>query len=181
MHLAFSLAFSVFIFAEYIRYYALLPFGAAFHVFLSEFTDHKDSGPVILSHFYLLTGCAGTVWIEGLRNTWRTPSSDNGGSGLNLASWPWRLLAGSTADPEPTVSTAVGSVDIAMFIGVLTLGIADAVASIVGRRYGRLYWPSSGKTLEGSLAFMSGLFSSALLLRTIGWCAQFSVRAGGKA
>ncbi|KAF8301039.1 hypothetical protein DL93DRAFT_2102769 [Clavulina sp. PMI_390] len=63
-HLAFSLAFAIFIFAEYIRYFALYPFGAAVHIFLSEFLDEKDKGSVILSHFYLLLGCAGMLWLE---------------------------------------------------------------------------------------------------------------------
>jgi len=48
-----------------VRYFALYPFGATVHVFLSEFLDHKDSGTAILSHFYLLTGCAIGLWLEG--------------------------------------------------------------------------------------------------------------------
>ncbi|KAJ9124154.1 hypothetical protein QFC22_000951 [Naganishia vaughanmartiniae] len=65
-HLAFSLAFAAFNFAEYIRYFALYPFGAAVHLFLNEFLDEsKDGGTAILSHFYLLTGCASGVWLEG--------------------------------------------------------------------------------------------------------------------
>ncbi|GAA6051494.1 hypothetical protein JCM3770_004561 [Rhodotorula araucariae] len=63
--LAFSVAFSLFTFAEYARYFALYPIGAPLHIFFSEFVDSKDSGPVILSHFYLLTGCAGGLWLEG--------------------------------------------------------------------------------------------------------------------
>jgi hypothetical protein len=63
--LAFSLAFSLFTFMEYARYFALYPLGAPIHVFFSEFIDGKDSGPVILSHFYLLTGSAGGLWLEG--------------------------------------------------------------------------------------------------------------------
>ncbi|TDL25620.1 hypothetical protein BD410DRAFT_813380 [Rickenella mellea] len=63
-HLSFSVAFALFTFAEYVRYFALYPFGAAVHVFLTEFLDHKDSGTAILSHFYLLTGCAGSLWLE---------------------------------------------------------------------------------------------------------------------
>ena len=63
-HLAFSVAFALFIFAEYIRYFAIYPFGASVHVFMNEFLDQKDSGTAILSHFYLLTGCAGSVWLE---------------------------------------------------------------------------------------------------------------------
>ncbi|KAG8962584.1 hypothetical protein FRC00_009274 [Tulasnella sp. 408] len=35
------------------------------HVFMNEFIDDKDSGTAILSHFYLLTGCAGAIWLEG--------------------------------------------------------------------------------------------------------------------
>lgn len=64
-HLSFSAAFALFIFAEYVRYFAVYPFGAAVHLFMNEFLDQKDSGTAILSHFYLLTGCAGSVWLEG--------------------------------------------------------------------------------------------------------------------
>ncbi|EPQ27994.1 uncharacterized protein PFL1_04321 [Pseudozyma flocculosa PF-1] len=131
-HLAFSLAFSVFIFAEYVRYYALYPFGASLHVFMSEFLDHKDSGPVILSHFYLLTGCAAPLWLEGRS----------------------QILHQS---------------------GVLVLGVGDALASVIGRRYGRIYWPASSKTVEGSLAFFASIVASAWLLRLSGLCAHFSL------
>lgn len=64
-HLSFSAAFALFIFAEYVRYFAVYPFGAAVHLFMNEFLDQKDSGTAILSHFYLLMGCAGAVWLEG--------------------------------------------------------------------------------------------------------------------
>ncbi|KAJ7183132.1 hypothetical protein C8R46DRAFT_1172822 [Mycena filopes] len=64
-HLAFSVAFALFVFAEYIRYFAIYPLGAAVHLFMNEFLDAKDGGTAILSHFYLLTGCAGAVWLEG--------------------------------------------------------------------------------------------------------------------
>lgn len=59
------MAFALFTFSEYARYFALYPIGAPLHIFFSEFIDNKDSGPVILSHFYLLTGCAGGLWLEG--------------------------------------------------------------------------------------------------------------------
>ena len=64
-HLAFSVAFATFNFAEYVRYFALWPFGASVHLFLNEFLDSKDSGTAILSHFYLLAGCASPLWLEG--------------------------------------------------------------------------------------------------------------------
>jgi dolichol kinase len=63
-HLAFGAAFALFAFAEYVRYFALWPAGAAVHVFVAEFLDAKDGGSAVLSHFYLLTGCASAVWFE---------------------------------------------------------------------------------------------------------------------
>ncbi|KAJ3997165.1 hypothetical protein F5050DRAFT_1880720 [Lentinula boryana] len=64
-HLSFSVAFALFTFAEYVRYFAIYPFGASIHLFMNEFLDQKDGGTAILSHFYLLTGCAGSLWLEG--------------------------------------------------------------------------------------------------------------------
>ncbi|KAG9005079.1 hypothetical protein FRB93_009948 [Tulasnella sp. JGI-2019a] len=64
-HASFSVAFSLFIFVEYVRYFALYPFSATVHVFMNEFINEKDSGTAILSHFYLLNGCAMPIWLEG--------------------------------------------------------------------------------------------------------------------
>jgi dolichol kinase len=62
-------------------------------------------------------------------------------------------------------------------MGVLVLGVGDALASVVGRRYGRMYWPASSKTVEGSAAFVSSIFVSAWMLRLVGWVGEFSVSA----
>jgi len=64
-HLSFNVAFALFIFVEYIRYFAIYPFGVTIHLFMNEFMDDRDGGTAILSHFYLLTGCAGSLWLEG--------------------------------------------------------------------------------------------------------------------
>lgn len=66
-HLAASIAFGIFIFIEYMRYFALYPLSAKIHVFMSEFIDEKDSGAAILSHFYLLTGSMMCLWMENGR------------------------------------------------------------------------------------------------------------------
>lgn len=63
MKLAFGVALAAFIYLEYLRYFAVWPYGKSIHVFLTEFIDHRDSGPVILSHVYLLLGCAAPVWL----------------------------------------------------------------------------------------------------------------------
>jgi len=136
-HLAFSAAFALFVFAEYVRYFALYPLGAAVHVFMSEFLDAKDSGTAILSHFYLLTGCAGALWFEA----------------------PSRLL---------------------LYTGILTVGVGDAVASVVGKRVGRYKWsPTTPKTLEGSAGFTLSVVAFAWALRLCGLVEEFStVRYG---
>ncbi|KAJ8692828.1 dolichol kinase [Pleurotus ostreatus] len=131
-HLSLSVAFAVFTFAEYIRYFAVYPFGAAIHVFMNDFLDHKDSGTAILSHFYLLTGCAGSLWLEG-------PSH------------------------------------LSQFTGILTIGVGDALASIIGKRFGTHRWsPTSPKTVEGSMALTVSVVASAWLLRILGLVEPFS-------
>lgn len=132
-HLAFSVAFAAFTFAEYVRYFALWPFGVSVHLFLNEFLDAKDSGTAILSHFYLLAGCASPLWLEG-------------------------------------------RCEILSLFGVISLGIGDAIASVVGRRFGRVKWSVSiGKTVEGSIAFFVSVLASALALRFVGLCEAFNV------
>ncbi|TFY82873.1 hypothetical protein EWM64_g1139 [Hericium alpestre] len=132
-HLSFSAAFALFTFAEYVRYFALYPFGASVHLFMNEFLDHKDSGTAILSHFYLLTGCAGALWFEG----------------------PSRLL---------------------QYSGVLAVGVGDAVASVVGKRFGRHKWsPTTSKTVEGSAAFTISVVAVAWMLRLCGLTEDFSM------
>ncbi|KAI8981400.1 hypothetical protein BDB01DRAFT_793921 [Pilobolus umbonatus] len=63
LQLAFCVALAAFIYLEYLRYFAVWPWGKSLHVFLIEFIDNRDLGPVILSHIYLLLGCAGPVWL----------------------------------------------------------------------------------------------------------------------
>lgn len=132
-HFCLSAAFALFVFAEYIRYFALYPFGRFIHIFLHEFVDSKDSGSAILSHFYLLTGFADSLWLEG----------------------PWRLLE---------------------YTGALSLGIGDAMASIVGRKMGRTRWTEGNpKTVEGSIAFLVTVLLANLVLRMFGAVEPFSI------
>ncbi|ORX54071.1 hypothetical protein DM01DRAFT_1374227 [Hesseltinella vesiculosa] len=63
LRLAFGVALATFIYLEYLRYFAVWPYGKNIHMFLTEFIDNRDLGPVILSHMYLLIGCASPVWL----------------------------------------------------------------------------------------------------------------------
>ncbi|KAI9332127.1 hypothetical protein DFJ73DRAFT_855980 [Zopfochytrium polystomum] len=64
MHLAFSVSISALIMIEYVRAFRVWPVGAEIHSFLQQFVDKWDQGPVVLSHLYLLLGCALPVWLN---------------------------------------------------------------------------------------------------------------------
>jgi dolichol kinase len=66
-----------------------------------------------------------------------------------------------------------------MVSGIVCVGMGDAAASLVGRRYGRLKWFwGGGKSLEGSLAFTIAVFVGLMVARiwlTVGgWAAVSS-------
>lgn len=52
-----------FFFSQYIRWHRIGPFGEPIHAALRVFLDDKDSGPLILTHVYLLLGFAVPLWI----------------------------------------------------------------------------------------------------------------------
>ncbi|TPX51207.1 hypothetical protein SeLEV6574_g00422 [Synchytrium endobioticum] len=114
LFLAFSFVTSLFIMLEYCRFFRLAPIGDRLHSYLSQFSNDKDAGPAVLSHLYLLVGCALPVWL----------SSVNGRYGFGG------------------------------FLGIVTLGLGDSLASVVGIKYGRRRWPHSRKTLEGTAVFV---------------------------
>ena len=60
-----SLATSLFLLAEIIRHFEVPPFGKQVGVFFSIFTDERDTrGPLVVSHIFLLVGCAVPVWMS---------------------------------------------------------------------------------------------------------------------
>lgn len=63
LHLAAALCLAVFIFLEYVRYFRIKPFGQTLRQLLSLFLDERDSGPLILTHIYLLLGMSLPVWL----------------------------------------------------------------------------------------------------------------------
>ncbi|KXJ11908.1 Dolichol kinase [Exaiptasia diaphana] len=138
-HLAASVALAAFIFIEYVRLGRIEPFGDLIHHSLQVFLDEKDSGNVILTHVYLLFGCAIPIWLYPV--------------------YPERSSA------------------LAMYSGVLSLGVGDTLASLVGKKYGQNNWPGSNKTLEGTMAGLMaqfifiGLLSRTGVVRVVNWVA----------
>ncbi|KAF2876298.1 hypothetical protein BDV95DRAFT_602299 [Massariosphaeria phaeospora] len=129
--LALALVLAVFLLLDLIRASQLPPLSRPLASFLTPYVDGRDlRGPVVVSHIFLLIGCAIPLW-------------------LSLAGVP-------RGGDEPWVGWEVHSQDrdVSMVAGVVCVGMGDAAASLFGRRFGRRKWPwAGGKSLEGSLAF----------------------------
>lgn len=57
---------------------------------------------------------------------------------------------------------------VSVYAGVLSVGIGDAIASLVGRGIGRLKWPGSDKTIEGSVASLGSQIITLYCLYRLG-------------
>ncbi|KAG6594130.1 putative dolichol kinase [Phytophthora cinnamomi] len=61
--LSYGVALGVFFLVECIRALALPPFGRSIAEFMRSFIDHREAGQIILTHSYLLLGCALPLWL----------------------------------------------------------------------------------------------------------------------
>lgn len=129
--LALILVLATFLLLDLCRASQLPPLSRPLTNFLAPYVDGRDHrGPVIVSHIFLLIGCAIPLW-------------------LSLAAAPRTATGNSPWEGWDTPTR-----DLGMISGVVCVGMGDAAASLFGRRYGRRRWCwSGGKSLEGSLAF----------------------------
>ena len=147
--LAFAIILSIFLLLDLFRASQLPPISKPLTYFLAPYVDGRDHrGPIIVSHIFLLIGCAIPLW-------------------LSLAATPRDGI-------RPFGGWDVMTRDMSMISGVVCVGMGDAAASLIGRRYGRRRWPwSGGKSLEGSLAFavavVLGLGAARAWLLLGGW------------
>lgn len=150
--LALSVVLALFLLLDLLRASQLPPLSRPIANFLTPYVDGRDlRGPVVISHIFLLIGCAIPLW-------------------LSLASLP-RSGEGSLNGWE------VPTREVSMVSGVVCVGLGDAAASLIGRRWGHHKWIwGGGKSLEGSLAFAAavfvGLAASSLWLRVGMWPAS---------
>ncbi|KAL7823959.1 hypothetical protein V8C26DRAFT_384420 [Trichoderma gracile] len=153
--LALSIVLAIFLILDLLRASQLPPLSKPIASFLAPYVDGRDfRGPVVISHIFLLIGCAIPLWLS-LGSLPRTGSD-------YLAGWE------------------VPTREISMVSGVVCVGLGDAAASLIGRRYGHRKWLwGGGKSLEGSLAFtvavFLGLTAASLWLRL----GQWPVAGGG--
>ena len=147
--LALALILAVFLLLDLFRASQLPPLSKPLTYFLAPYVDGRDHrGPVIVSHIFLLVGCAIPLWLS--------------------------LAALERDGIAPWNGWEVPFRDLSMVSGVVCVGMGDAAASLIGRRYGRRRWLwSGGKSCEGSLAFalavVLGLSLARAWLQTGGW------------
>lgn len=159
--LALALVLSVFLLLDLFRASQLPPISRPLTYFLAPYVDGRDHrGPVIVSHIFLLIGCSIPLWLS-------LADLDRTGEG------PWS-------------GWEVPTRDVSMVSGVICVGMGDAAASLIGRRYGRLKWFwGGGKSLEGSVAFAVAVSCGLLAVRAWlvvgGWTVTGAASAGGEA
>ena len=147
--LALVLILAIFLLLDLFRASQLPPISRPLTNFLAPYVDGRDHrGPIIVSHIFLLIGCAIPLW-------------------LSLAGLP---RTGS----DPWAGWEVTDRDLSMVSGVVCVGMGDAAASLVGRRYGKTKWCwGGGKSLQGTMAFTVavtiGLMMSYTWLILGGW------------
>ena len=147
--LAFALILAIFLLLDLFRASQLPPVSKPLTSFLAPYVDGRDHrGPIIVSHIFLLIGCAIPLWLS-LADTMRTGIA-------------------------PFEGWDVATRDLSMIAGIVCVGMGDAAASLIGRRYGHRRWPwSGGKSFEGSIAFavavILGLGTARAWLLIGGW------------
>lgn len=159
--LALSLILAVFLLLDLLRASQLPPLSKPIAAFLTPYVDGRDlRGPVVISHIFLLIGCAIPLWLS-LASLPRTGSDF-------LQGWE------------------VPGREVSMVAGVVCVGLGDAAASLIGRRWGVRKWLwGGGKSIEGSVAFATavfvGLMAANAWLRIGGWSMASSPAQVGSA
>lgn len=84
LSLAFCVAFAALVLVEYVRLGLIWPFGRDLDRFMKKFVDQRDAGTVVVTHLYLLLGCAMPLWFD----------RDHAGRGATLAAYAGILMVG---------------------------------------------------------------------------------------
>ena len=163
--LAMALVLAIFLILDVFRTCQLPPISKPLAYFLTPYVDGRDlRGPVVISHIFLLVGCAVPLWL----------SLAGAGAGVGHTTAEHQRPRHGRP-PPPTraqqerrdgcwLGWDVPVRDLGMVSGVICVGMGDAAASLVGRRFGRRKWPwSGGKSLEGSLAFFTAVVAGLLV------------------
>ena len=138
LYISMAAATCIFVIVEIMK---LLNVPGTMHIkeYFSVYLDKRDDGkPVVLSHLYLLLGCAFPTWIG---HAIRCADSSN-----RIHNEWYSLVAP---------------------LGIITVGIGDAAAAVIGKNVGVLRWVDSSKTFMGSIAGFLFMIGGFILFRLI--------------
>jgi hypothetical protein len=132
--LAFGAALALFVLGEFIRLSRLPPFGQSMHLFMQKYLDSRDAGAVILTHTYLLLGCAMPLWLHAFFLSPSSPPSSSNSSIIS-ATTSTPLSSPSSNGCDNVISASISAhlslssphTFLPALAGVLVLGIGDAV------------------------------------------------------
>jgi dolichol kinase len=167
--LSFAVALSLFVLMEYIRLARLPPFGASMHQFMQTYLDTRDAGIVVLTHTYLLIGCALPLWIHMHELVQQKPQI------IQPAATAFNSALQDPLQDAANAPSAPLRFDLDLYLpslcGVLMLGIGDTMASLVGVWLGRHRWFGSSRSLEGTdaavLSILAVVWSIMTVMHTI--------------
>ncbi|KAI9648326.1 dolichol kinase [Ciborinia camelliae] len=132
--LALSLVLAIFLLLDMIRATQMPPLSRHLARFLTPYVDGRDlKGPVVISHIFLLIGCAVPLWlslgsIDRVENFLHSKDGENYDGGNH------------DVNEDALRGWEVQKRETAMVAGVICVGLGDAAASLVGRRWGRRKW-----------------------------------------
>ncbi|TGZ85004.1 hypothetical protein EX30DRAFT_360940 [Ascodesmis nigricans] len=136
-HLALSIALSLFILLDLIRAGQLPPASEWIARFLEPYVDGRDLKGPMVVSHVFLLIGSGLGW-------WLTLAKHH------QQDWEWH--------DQPELS---------FIAGVACVGMGDAAASLIGRRFGKTKWGwRGGKSVEGSIAFMAALMTGLCIGRS---------------
>jgi len=154
----------IFLLLDILRATLIPPISKPLSHFLAPYVDGRDlRGPIVVSHVFLLVGCAIPVWLSlsgGL-----LPGTSTAADLVDLT--PSAKLSSNISSPQSSpygIYWQAPKRELAMIAGVVCVGMGDAAASLIGRRFGKHKWGwSGGKSIEGSLAFVLAVYFGLLL------------------
>jgi len=139
--------------------------------FFQTFFDEKDigasNGGFVFTHIALIIGCAVPLWFHHLLSIMYQNNTIVNESVSASTCVSASTSTCSTHEHMNIYIRFTSTLSIMPYLGIIILGIGDAVGAIYGSCYGRRNWPKSKRTIEGSIAMIVSMVISSFILRFI--------------
>ncbi|TDH67592.1 hypothetical protein CCR75_006212 [Bremia lactucae] len=135
LSLSYGVALSVFIIVECVRAMSLPPFGRSIASFMKSFIDSREAGRVILTHSYLLIGCALPLWLVPPPNPPSPLVMNAGVVALGIGD-AMGAVVGSSVGKRMVFGTKTVEGSVAVFISIMIAsGLLQNHRGIIGADY----------------------------------------------